>query len=210
MNSQTMLPFAEDASEVFRLAHEEAHRFCHEYVGSEHILLGIAKQVSGLGRFLLGTFDLDLRKVRVGVESLIGAGAIEMGAAAPISNKLPQSPRVEKIKFYASEEARKLNHDTIESLHLLLGIRREEECVAAQVLMNLGVDFDVFYERTLLYLENTTSISREDIPNLSFWLMRLKVALGQTDMLMSNQDAMHRAVLFIEGVQEARKKYTLY
>lgn len=199
MNSETMLPLTDDAKEVFQHARTEAERFSHGYIDSAHVLLGIAKQNRGSGCFLLRTFDIDLRKVRVEVTRLI-----EPGDGHSPSSEFPETPRAAKMRLYASEEARKLDHDTIGPLHLLLGICREQESVAAQVLMNLGVSFDALSARAHLYLTSHPNIS---LPCL--WLMRLKVALGSRNLAMGDEEAIRRATLLIEELHASRKKYTL-
>jgi hypothetical protein len=126
--------FTDRARKVMKLAEKEAMRFNHEYIGTEHVLLGLIKEGSGVAANVLKNLDIDLRKVRREVEKIIqpGPDMVTMG-------KLPQTPRVKKVIDYAIDEARNLIHNYIGTEHLLLGLLREEEGVAAQVLMNLGV-----------------------------------------------------------------------
>ncbi len=126
------------------LANQEAQRFNHEYIGTEHILLGLVKEGSGVGANVLKNLDVDLRKVRLEVEKLVKSGPdmVTMG-------KLPQTPRAKKVVEYAIEEARNLNHNYVGTEHLLLGLLREHEGVAAQVLMNLGLKLDEVREEVL-------------------------------------------------------------
>jgi ATP-dependent Clp protease ATP-binding subunit ClpC len=126
------------------LANQEAQRFNHEYIGTEHILLGLVKEGSGVGANVLRNLDVDLRKVRLEVEKLVKSGPdmVTMG-------KLPQTPRAKKVIEYAIEEARNLNHNYVGTEHLLLGLLREHEGVAAQVLMNLGLKLDEVREEVL-------------------------------------------------------------
>jgi len=126
------------------LANQEAQRFNHEYIGTEHILLGLVKEGSGVGANVLKNLDVDLRKVRLEVEKLVKAGPemVTMG-------KLPQTPRAKKVIEYAIEEARNLNHNYVGTEHLLLGLLREHDGVAAQVLMNLGLKLDEVREEVL-------------------------------------------------------------
>ncbi len=126
------------------LANQEAQRFNHEYIGTEHILLGLVKEGSGVGANVLKNLDVDLRKVRLEVEKLVKSGPdmVTMG-------KLPQTPRAKKVIEYAIEEARSLNHNYVGTEHLLLGLLREHEGVAAQVLMNLGLKLDEVREEVL-------------------------------------------------------------
>src|ERR1051325_9293109 len=136
--------FTDRARKVMALANQEAQRFNHEYIGTEHILLGLVKEGSGVGATVLKTLDVDLRKVRLEVEKLVKSGPdmVTMG-------KLPQTPRAKKVIEYAIEEARNLNHNYVGTEHLLLGLLREHDGVAAQVLMNLGLKLEEVREEVL-------------------------------------------------------------
>jgi ATP-dependent Clp protease ATP-binding subunit ClpC len=119
------------------LANQEAQRFNHEYIGTEHILLGLVKEGSGVGATVLKNLDVDIKKLRFGVEKLVKSGPdmVTMG-------KLPQTPRAKKVIEYAIEEARSLNHNYVGTEHILLGLLRESEGIAAQVLMDLGLKLE--------------------------------------------------------------------
>ncbi len=136
--------FTDRARKVMALANQEAQRFNHEYIGTEHILLGLVKEGSGVGANVLKNLDVDLRKVRLEVEKLVKAGPemVTMG-------KLPQTPRAKKVIEYAIEEARNLNHNYVGTEHLLLGLLREHDGVAAQVLMNLSLKLEEVREEVL-------------------------------------------------------------
>jgi len=136
--------FTDRARKVMALANQEAQRFNHEYIGTEHILLGLVKEGSGVGANVLKNLDVDLRKVRLEVEKLVKSGPdmVTMG-------KLPQTPRAKKVIEYAIEEARALNHNYVGTEHLLLGLLREQDGVAAQVLMNLGLKLEEVREEVL-------------------------------------------------------------
>src|SRR6266403_1322112 len=136
--------FTDRARKVMALANQEAQRFNHEYIGTEHILLGLVKEGSGVGANVLKNLDVDLRKVRLEVEKLVKSGPdmVTMG-------KLPQTPRAKKVIEYAIEEARSLNHNYVGTEHLLLGLLREHDGVAAQVLMNLGLKLEEVREEVL-------------------------------------------------------------
>ncbi len=136
--------FTDRARKVMALANQEAQRFNHEYIGTEHILLGLVKEGSGVGANVLKRLDVDLRKVRLEVEKLVKSGPdmVTMG-------KLPQTPRAKKVIEYAIEEARNLNHNYVGTEHLLLGLLREHDGVAAQVLMNLGLKLEEVREEVL-------------------------------------------------------------
>src|SRR5215208_2144914 len=136
--------FTDRARKVMALANQEAQRFNHEYIGTEHILLGLVKEGSGVGANVLKNLDVDLRKVRLEVEKLVKSGPdmVTMG-------KLPQTPRAKKVIEYAIEEARNLNHNYVGTEHLLLGLLREHDGVAAQVLMNLNLKLEEVREEVL-------------------------------------------------------------
>ncbi len=129
--------FTDRARKVMALANQEAQRFNHEYIGTEHILLGLVKEGSGVGATVLKNLDVDVKKLRLEVEKLVKSGPdmVTMG-------KLPQTPRAKKVIEYAIEEARALNHNYVGTEHILLGLLRESEGIAAQVLMNLGLKLE--------------------------------------------------------------------
>jgi ATP-dependent Clp protease ATP-binding subunit ClpC len=126
--------FTDRARKVMQLANQEAQRFNHEYVGTEHILLGLVKESSGVAARILANLDIDLRKIRLEVEKIVHSGE-----AMVTMGKLPITPRAKRVLDLAIEEARTLTHNFVGTEHLLLGLTREQEGVAAQVLLNLGV-----------------------------------------------------------------------
>lgn len=137
--------FTDRARKAMQLANQEAQRFNHEYIGTEHILLGLVKEGSGVAAIVLKNAGLDLPKLRRGVEKIVqyGPEMVTMG-------RLPQTPRAKQAIAYAVEQAKDLNHNYVDTEHLLLGLLREQEGVAAEVLINLGlkledVQFEVFY-----------------------------------------------------------------
>ncbi len=129
--------FTDRARKVMALANQEAQRFNHEYIGTEHILLGLVKEGSGVGANVLKNLDVDIKKLRLEIEKLVKSGPdmVTMG-------KLPQTPKAKKVIEYAIEEARALNHNYVGTEHILLGLLRETEGIAAQVLMNLGLKLE--------------------------------------------------------------------
>ena len=129
--------FTDRARKVMALANQQAQRFNHEYIGTEHILLGLVKEGGGTGAEILKNRGVDVKKLRLEVEKLFKSGPdmVAMG-------KLPQTPRARKVIEYALEEARALNHDYVGTEHILLGLLQETEGVAAQVLMNLGLTLE--------------------------------------------------------------------
>ena len=129
--------FTDRARKVMALANQEAQRFNHEYIGTEHILLGLVKEGSGVGATVLKNLDVDIKKLRLEVEKLVKSGPdmVTMG-------KLHQTPRAKKVIEYEKEDPRALNHNYVGTEHILLGLLRESEGIAAQVLMNLGLKLE--------------------------------------------------------------------
>jgi ATP-dependent Clp protease ATP-binding subunit ClpC len=148
--------FTDRARKVMALANQEAQRFNHEYIGTEHILLGLVKEGSGVGATVLKNLDVDIKKLRLEVEKLVKSGPdmVTMG-------KLPQTPRAKKVIEYAIEEARALNHNYVGTEHILLGLLRESEGIAAQVLMNLGLKLEDVRQEVL----NLLGAGVEDTPS---------------------------------------------
>lgn len=139
--------FTDRSRKVMQLANQEAQRFNHEYVGTEHILLGLAKEGSGVAANVLKNLDIDLAKVRAEVEKIVQPGAtmIPMG-------KLPQTPRTKQVLAYAIEEAKNLDHNYVGTEHLLLGLVREDQGIAAQVIKDFGVTADAIRAELFLIL----------------------------------------------------------
>src|SRR5207248_1029733 len=129
--------FTDRARKVMQLANQEAQRFNHEYIGTEHILLGLVKEGSGVAAYVLKNLDIDLRKFRLEVEKIV-----QSGPDMVTMDKLPQTPGAKKVIEYAIEEAQALRHHDVDTEHLLLGLMRHGEGVAYQVLRQLGVDLE--------------------------------------------------------------------
>lgn len=129
--------FTDRARKVIQLANQEAQRFNHEYIDTEHILLGLVKEGSGVAGLILKNLEVDLKKIRSEVEKIIQSGLdmVTMG-------KLSYTPRTKKVIEYAIEEARNLDYNYVGTEHLLLGLLCEQEGVAAQVLMHLGLTLE--------------------------------------------------------------------
>jgi len=126
--------FTDRARKVMQLANQEAERFHHEYIGTEHILLGLVQEGSGTATHVLKNLDLDLNDIRVEIERIV-----QKRENAVTPGSLPQVPRVKQVIQYALEEAHNLNHPRVGTEHVLLGLLREESGVAAQILKNLGL-----------------------------------------------------------------------
>src|SRR5260370_288974 len=125
--------FTERARKVLSLAQEEAQRLQHNYIGTEHLLLGLVREGEGVATKVLTSLGVDLNKVRDTVEAMIGRGdRIVLG-------ELGLTPRAKEVIELAVDEAHRLNHHYIGIEHLLLGLRREGEGIAAQALHSLGV-----------------------------------------------------------------------
>src|SRR3954468_4497623 len=138
--------FTDRARKVMQLANQEAQRFNHEYIGTEHILLGLVKEGSGVAANVLKNLDIDLRKIRLEVEKIVQHGP---GGEQVVMGRLPHTPPAKKVIEYSIEDARNLNHNYGGTEHLLLGLLREQEGVAAQVLMNLGLKLEDVREEVL-------------------------------------------------------------
>jgi ATP-dependent Clp protease ATP-binding subunit ClpA len=153
--------FTDRARKVMQLANEEARRFNHEYIGTEHILLGLIKEGTGVAANVLTNLDIDLRKIRREIEKIVQAGPDRV-----TTQHLPQTPRTKKVIEYAIEEARKLGHTYVGTEHLLLGLLCEQEGVASQILINLGLKLeDVRVElHSLLGIEGARELPRTGQP----------------------------------------------
>ncbi|MCF7870969.1 MAG: ATP-dependent Clp protease ATP-binding subunit [Candidatus Omnitrophica bacterium] len=127
--------FTERARKVLVLAKEEARRFNHDYIGTEHILLGLIREGEGVACAVLQNIGMDIGRLRAEIEKLMSPGA-----AASVLGDIPFTPRAKKALELATEEARSLGHNYIGTEHILLGLLREEEGIASQVLFSLGVD----------------------------------------------------------------------
>ena len=128
--------FSERARRVLSLAQEEAQRFNHNYIGTEHILLGLVRETEGVAARVLSNLGVDLSKVRSAVEFIIGRGE------RPAQGEIGLTPRAKKVVELAVDEARRMNHTYIGTEHLLIGLLREGEGVAAGVLESLSVTLD--------------------------------------------------------------------
>ncbi len=128
--------FTERARRVLTLAQEEAHRFNHNYIGTEHILLGLVREGDGVAAKVLANLGVELNKVRSAVEFIIGRGD------RTVLGEIGLTPRAKKVIELAVDEARRLNHNYIGTEHLLLGLVREGEGIAAGVLESLGVNLE--------------------------------------------------------------------
>jgi len=143
--------FSERARRVLSLAQEEAQRFNHNYIGTEHILLGLVRETDGVAARVLSSLNVELSKVRSAVEFIIGRGE------RPSPGDIGLTPRAKKVIELAVDEARRLSHHYIGTEHLLIGIMREGEGVAAGVLESLGVSLDKVRAETTRILNQSVS-----------------------------------------------------
>jgi len=143
--------FSERARRVLSLAQEEAQRFNHNYIGTEHILLGLVRETDGVAARVLSSLGVELSKVRSAVEFIIGRGE------RPSPGDIGLTPRAKKVIELAVDEARRLSHHYIGTEHLLIGIMREGEGVAAGVLESLGVSLDKVRAETTRILNQSVS-----------------------------------------------------
>ncbi len=143
--------FTERARKVILLAKEESKRFNHDYIGTEHILLGLIKEGEGVAAAVLQNLGLNLDMIRLETEKLV-----QPGPSTAISGDIPFTPKAKKVIELAMDEARNLGHNYIGTEHLLLGLIRENEGVASQVLLNLGLDLNKV-RKEIMELLGTTS-----------------------------------------------------
>ncbi len=143
--------FSERARRALTLAQEEAQRFNHNYIGTEHILLGLVREGEGVAAKVLTSLGVDLNKVRAAVEFIIGRGE------KASSTEIGLTPRAKKVIEFAVDEARLLNHNYVGTEHLLLGLLREGEGVAGGVLESLGVNLERARTETARILNQSTA-----------------------------------------------------
>ena len=153
--------FSERARRVLSLAQEEAQRFNHNYIGTEHILLGLVRETEGVAARVLSNLNVELVKVRSAVEFIIGRGE------RPTPGEIGLTPRAKKVIELAVDEARRLNHHYIGTEHLLIGLMREGEGVAAGVLESLGVSLEKVRDETNRIIQSQSSGQSGSAPSSS-------------------------------------------
>src|SRR5687767_12250897 len=146
--------FTERARKVLTLAQEEAQRFNHNYIGTEHLLLGLVREGDGVAARVLSNMGVQLPKVRSAVEFIIGRGE------SVIMGEIGLTPRAKKVLELAIDEARRLNHHYIGTEHLLLGLVREGEGIAAGVLESLGVNLEKVRAQVMQVVNQSSSYSQ--------------------------------------------------
>src|SRR4051794_3113131 len=145
--------FTERARKVLQLAQEEAQRFNHNYIGTEHLLLGLVREGEGVTAKVLANLGVELHKVRSTIEFVIGRG----DRALP--DDIGLTPRAKKVIELSVDEARRLGHHYIGTEHLLLGLVREGEGIAAGVLESLGVSLDKVRSQVIYVLNQSQAYS---------------------------------------------------
>ena len=158
MSEESMSNFTPRAQQVLALARKEADRFNHNFVGTEHLLLGLIKLGQGVAVNVLQRLGMDLDTVRMEVEKQVGTGPDQKQVG-----NIPYTPRVKKVLNLASKEAKALNHTYVGTEHILLGLLREGEGVAARVLKNLDVDIEQARQEILKELDPNFN-SQEEQP----------------------------------------------
>jgi len=157
MSDEAMNNFTPRAQQVLALARKEADRFNHNFVGTEHLLLGLIKLGQGVAVNVLQKLGLDLETVRMEVEKQVGTGPDQK-----MIGNIPYTPRVKKVLALAAKEARALNHTYVGTEHILLGLLREGDGVAARVLKNLDVDIEQTRQEILRELDPNYSLKAGD------------------------------------------------
>jgi ATP-dependent Clp protease ATP-binding subunit ClpA len=165
------------------LAHEEAQRFQHNYIGTEHLLLGLVREGEGVAAKVLSNLGVELNKVREAVEAMIGRGD------RIVPGQIGLTPRAQKVIELAVDEARRLNHHYIGTEHLLLGLVREEEGIAAQVLQSLGVNLVKVRTHTIQVLSQSGIPQKmEALPQLRDALKALDIILREKEIALQQQE----------------------
>lgn len=149
--------FTKRARHVLTLAQEEAQRFQHNYIGTEHLLLGLVREEEGIAAQVLSNLGIEVDQVRHAVEAIIGRGG------RLVLGELGITPRAKKVIEFAMDEARRLNHRFIGTEHLLLGLIREGEGIAAGVLENLGLQLEQVRTETVRVLRQHQQ-EQEEVP----------------------------------------------
>ena len=156
MSEEAMNNFTPRAQQVLALARKEADRFNHNFVGTEHLLLGLIKLGQGVAVNVLQKMGLDLETVRMEVEKQVGTGPDQK-----VVGNIPYTPRVKKVLALAQKEAKNLNHTYVGTEHILLGLLREGDGVAARVLKNLDVDIEQTRQEILKELDPNFAAQEE-------------------------------------------------
>lgn len=187
--------FTEKAIKVIMLAQEEARRLGHNFVGTEQILLGLIGEGTGVAAKVLKSMGVNLKDARIEVEKIIGRGS------GFVAVEIPFTPRAKRVLELSLEEARQLGHNYIGTEHLLLGLIREGEGVAARVLENLGVDLSKVRTQVIRMLGETAEVpagpqGRTKTPTLDEFGANLTqmAAEGKLDPVVGRQKEIERVI----------------
>jgi ATP-dependent Clp protease ATP-binding subunit ClpC len=150
--------FTDRARRVMQLANQEAKRLNHEYIGTEHILLGLVKEGSGVAGRVLKDLGADLGKVRLEVERVVRSGPDQV-----TMSKLPQTPLAKRVIEHAIEEARNLKHNYVGTEHLLLGLLREEGGIGGRVLLSAGLGLEQMRGTVVHIIESSQRRPASDV-----------------------------------------------
>ena len=180
--------FTDRARRVVVLAQEEARQLDHNYIGTEHILLGMIREGEGVAAQALAAMDISRDAVRQQVEEMIGRGK-----QGQTSGHIPFTPRAKKVLELSLRESLQLGHDYIGTEHILLGLVREGEGVAAQVLISLGAELDRVRQQVIQLLHDGPST--EQPPRSA---TRGSGSLAQLDQVLERLDAIARRLGAIE------------
>ncbi|MDP6903347.1 MAG: ATP-dependent Clp protease ATP-binding subunit [Verrucomicrobiota bacterium] len=161
MSDEGMSNFTPRAQQVLALARKEADRFNHNFVGTEHLLLGLIKLGQGVAVNVLQKMGLDLETVRLEVEKQVGTGPDQKQVG-----NIPYTPRVKKVLSLASKEAKQLQHTYVGTEHILLGVLREGDGVAARVLKNLDIDIEETRQEILKELDPNFAVGEEEMDDV--------------------------------------------
>jgi len=198
--------FTERASRALLLAQEEAKRLNHDYVGTEHILLGLIRLREGVAAEVFQTLGVEIEKVRIEVEKLVGKGRSML-----VLGEVPFSPRAKKVLELAMEEAQVLKHNYIGTEHLLLGLIREEDGIASRVLLGMGIELGKIREIVAMLLEGVESEPTQSAPKKKSKTPILDsfgrdltefAAAGKLDPVIDREDEIERIIQVLSRRQK--------
>src|SRR3989344_4700383 len=162
--------FTDRARKVMELANLETQRLNHEYIGTEHILLGLVKEGSGIAATILQGLGVDTRTIRLEIEKNVSPGPemVMMG-------RLPQTPRSKNVIEYAREESKRLNLTYVGTEHLLLGLMRDGEGLAAQVLIRCGLSLEVVRDIVMQFLGHSEDSDAQVLSGAKIYRIRIEL-----------------------------------
>jgi ATP-dependent Clp protease ATP-binding subunit ClpA len=195
--------FTERARKVLSLAQEEAQRFQHNYIGTEHLLLGLIREGEGVAARVLQSLGADLYKIRSATEYIIGRGD------RIILGEIGLTPRAKKVIELAVDEARRLNHHYIGTEHILLGLIREGEGIAAGVLKSLNIGLDQVRKSVLIVLRQPQNASTQAMLQVTPDATQDSASYTFNDQLLQWQDEDDRTLAPSSGADDPYDKFTI-